>query len=376
MDAMKITNLPAEVLSHIFSYIPADQLEELASVCLQWNQLIKRNRKYLPFHHIDVLRFAFDREFQLFLTYNNVKIRMKNNLNEEDQHHGENLTLIGGSKQKSAVPRMLSPSCGTNAFEPILTHDCLSGHTNVLQDGVRYINSNFAPYFLDYLGRLFHNTTTDTFMFCDCFLTPQLIYHINAAIKGRESSNSKATKYKVKRLIVHGCAIAGVAAKSLYRLFFELIEADEYIFASIVGGAEELFKWDVLSEYSSFRNARAIHLFGIRGPQNLLFSQVGPMIHRLLDAIFKRNDSYKNVRSLQVSGLQLNEDFLQDFQKRLRDQKELKIIPQIYIDDLEYQTPIAPWLKNGGKLTCKVQHRNAHISIIHTPLRTTIFTSA
>ncbi|KAI6199873.1 hypothetical protein M3Y96_00673300 [Aphelenchoides besseyi] len=378
MDALKITNLPAEVLLHIFSYIPADQLEELASVCLQWNQLIKYNRKYLPFHHIDVLRFTFDREFQLFLTYKNVKIRMKNFLNEQDQYYGENLTLIGG-KRKSLNVRM-SPSCGTNAFESIGTHDCLSDHTNVLRDKARYVNSNttLASHFLVFLRRIFQYTTTDTFMFCDCFLTPQLIYHIITAIKEREAAKlkGKVSKYKVKRLIVHGCAIAGATSKSLYRLFFELIEAEEYVFMSIVGGAEEIFKWDVLSGFSSFRNARITHLFGIRGNQNLLFSHVGPLVHQLLDTIFKRNNSYKNLKSLQVSGLQLKEDFLQDFQKRLKEQKELNIISQIYIDDLEYQTPIAPWLKNNGKLTCKIRHKNVCVSIIHTPLRTTIFTSA
>ena len=309
--------LPNEVLTRIFKFLHPIALDDCKCVCRRWKHVIENFRSELAFHQIDTLRFTFQKEFRIYLDYGQVKSCMRSGLKASNEYVCIKFVF---SKPTCIRFRQLygqdlvrrkkryKPSCNHLVYRSIAEERCLTTHHRILSEELANLQkSAIEAFFWTWLLRVLSFSTSEVILFSDMFFTSTFIRQLLLCL--RTANGGKP--YVVKKLIVHGCHVAPLCSADFQAVFFDLIRAEEYMFACLNVANNAEFVWQALNAYRHVSSVRLLHFSGAqleRDDAELLSDDY--MLNILL-----KNDGFKSLTSIQFSGLKLSALFIEKYIK-------------------------------------------------------------
>lgn len=208
-------------------------------------------------------------------------------------------------------PDDLMPSCHKKVYLDVSDVSCLHSHFGKLLNESRSRSCAQAPktFFWEWLTRKMKDSLSRVLMLFECYITSDFIDGFSRIL----SELNGKTPYQVKKLVLHGCHFSELSSEKLHHLFFELINADEYIFSCISGCLDDELEFESISRFSSVQRASKLHMFGLLGEMaGMRFN--GPTDEQLLDILLTENTKrYPNLTSIQLPGFNLTSGFLSKY---------------------------------------------------------------
>jgi hypothetical protein len=210
----------------------------------------------------------------------------------------------------STDPDRLTSSCYKDVYLAVGAFECLQTHFNHLHNNAdsRPIVQPPKSFFWEWLRRKLKDSSARQIIFFDSYIDQNFIDEFSNILR---ELNGKEP-YRVKQLSLHGCHLCNLSVPKFYQLIFEQIQAKEYIFSCVSGCTQDELDFNSISKFRNVQHAQKLHLFGIRGEKAAL-RRDGPTDEQLLDIILSTSPKFRNLQSIQMSGYNLSNSFIDKF---------------------------------------------------------------